>query len=68
MKKMKLLAVMIGLAMLAGTVGITVGCKHMNSDEHGTHAHNYTCPMHPEVMQNSPGKCSKCGMDLVHKD
>lgn len=25
----------------------------------------YTCPMHPEVMQKGPGKCPKCGMDLV---
>ncbi len=27
----------------------------------------YTCPMHPEVKQNQPGKCSKCGMNLVEK-
>lgn len=27
----------------------------------------YVCPMHPEVKQNAPGKCSKCGMDLVPK-
>jgi len=25
----------------------------------------YTCPMHPEVVQAVPGKCPKCGMDLV---
>lgn len=25
----------------------------------------YTCPMHPEVSKNKPGKCSKCGMELV---
>ncbi|OGD71923.1 copper-translocating P-type ATPase [Candidatus Collierbacteria bacterium RIFCSPLOWO2_01_FULL_50_23] len=25
----------------------------------------YTCPMHPEVSKNEPGKCPKCGMDLV---
>ncbi|HMG83324.1 MAG TPA: heavy metal-binding domain-containing protein [Ferruginibacter sp.] len=25
----------------------------------------YTCPMHPEVISNKPGKCPKCGMDLV---
>ena len=24
----------------------------------------YTCPMHPEVRQSSPGKCPKCGMTL----
>jgi len=25
----------------------------------------YTCPMHPEVKSNQPGKCPQCGMDLV---
>jgi Cu+-exporting ATPase len=24
----------------------------------------YTCPMHPEVKQNHPGSCPKCGMAL----
>jgi hypothetical protein len=27
----------------------------------------YTCPMHPEVTSDKPGKCPKCGMDLVEK-
>src|SRR3989344_4000196 len=25
----------------------------------------YTCPMHPEVIQDKPGQCPKCGMTLV---
>jgi hypothetical protein len=25
----------------------------------------YTCVMHPEVVQDHPGKCPKCGMELV---
>jgi manganese oxidase len=25
----------------------------------------YTCPMHPEVVSDSPGQCPKCGMNLV---
>lgn len=25
----------------------------------------YSCPMHPDVTSNKPGKCSKCGMDLT---
>jgi Cu+-exporting ATPase len=24
----------------------------------------YTCPMHPEIIQNGPGTCPKCGMSL----
>jgi hypothetical protein len=27
----------------------------------------YTCPMHPDVTSDKPGKCSKCKMDLVEK-
>jgi P-type Cu2+ transporter len=29
------------------------------------HHQQYTCPMHPEVIKDAPGKCPKCGMDLV---
>lgn len=25
----------------------------------------YLCPMHPGVRQPNPGKCPKCGMDLL---
>jgi hypothetical protein len=25
----------------------------------------YTCPMHPEVISDKPGKCPKCGMTLM---
>lgn len=25
----------------------------------------YTCPMHPEVIKDAPGKCPGCGMDLI---
>lgn len=28
----------------------------------------YACAMHPEVIRSSPGKCPKCGMDLVEKN
>lgn len=28
----------------------------------------YACPMHPEVVQDEPGTCPKCGMDLVAQE
>jgi Cu(I)/Ag(I) efflux system membrane fusion protein len=27
----------------------------------------YVCPMHPQIMQTTPGSCPICGMDLVVK-
>jgi hypothetical protein len=27
----------------------------------------YTCPMHPEIVTDKPGKCPRCGMDLEPK-
>lgn len=46
--------------------------KHDSVNEHnnnsGIKQDYYTCPMHPEIKQDSPGKCPKCGgMDLVRK-
>ena len=35
------------------------------SPEHAADAPTvYTCPMHPEIRQDQPGKCPKCGMTL----
>lgn len=33
--------------------------------EHQHHELKYTCPMHPDVVQDKPGNCPKCGMTLV---
>ncbi len=43
---------------------IVVSCNNQN--EHATHD-QYTCPMHPTVIQDKPGSCPICGMDLVRK-
>jgi hypothetical protein len=49
---------MMGKEMKAGVKG---------KDEKKDNATTYTCPMHPEVKSDTPGKCPKCGMDLVIK-
>ena len=28
----------------------------------------YTCPMHPEIVEDEPGNCPKCGMTLVPRE
>jgi hypothetical protein len=57
----------IALAILIAATGSTASYahnKHPKGKKHAT-AKQYTCPMHPEVVQNKPGKCPKCGMNLV---
>ena len=41
--------------------------KKMKTKKHSM-AMSYTCPMHSEVTSDKPGKCPKCGMDLVEKN
>jgi len=59
-------------------------CQHKDDKEKSDHSHHhmshehhhgsedaeadYTCPMHPDVVQKGPGSCPKCGMFLVPKD
>lgn len=31
-------------------------------------SHTYTCPMHPDIIRDEPGKCPVCGMNLVRKE
>lgn len=34
-------------------------------DQKSTVGQYYFCPMHIDVRQPKPGKCTKCGMDLL---
>ena len=34
----------------------------------GQSSTQYTCPMHPELQQEQPGTCPKCGMQLVPQE
>jgi len=39
--------------------------NHQNeSNDEPVEGGQYTCPMHPEVIENAPGNCPKCGMAL----
>jgi Ni,Fe-hydrogenase III large subunit len=49
---------------MAGMAGMA-GMEHEGHAQTGV---SYSCPMHPEVVQNEPGSCPKCGMTLVAQD
>jgi hypothetical protein len=59
----------LSIAALAGSAALLTGCAHTDSGHQtsGASVHKYTCEMHPEVTSDTPGKCPKCGMDLVQK-
>jgi len=67
------MTMLMALAMTVAVFGVS-GCKsscctpQSKSEPSSTkHAMQYYCPMHPEIVQSSPGKCPKCGMDLSEK-
>jgi Cu(I)/Ag(I) efflux system membrane fusion protein len=41
------------------------GCKAKKMVGLINHDVYYTCSMHPQIMQDRPGKCPICGMDLI---
>jgi Heavy metal binding domain len=67
------LAAMAGIAglPLAGCTGSTqTGTPTQSTNQpaqKNAPAVQYTCSMHPEVLQDKPGDCPKCGMKLVEK-
>ena len=38
--------------------------RRMSNSKGNPETTTYTCPMHPEVTSDKPGKCPKCGMNL----
>ena len=53
--------------LLALLMLFTLGACSHDEAEHTAGDTEYTCPMHPQIVQNEPGTCPICGMDLVPK-
>ena len=70
MKKLILQSFFSIVFALAYTSALQAHCGHCGVTN-DTPAHDgskvkvWTCPMHPEVQMDKPGKCPKCGLDLV---
>lgn len=63
----------IGIAVLVGLLGgyfifgsnNSTQSSHNNHQEEATAGQMWTCSMHPQIMQEEPGDCPICGMDLI---
>ncbi|RXK85648.1 efflux RND transporter periplasmic adaptor subunit [Filimonas effusa] len=70
MKRIYVLGYIVALAMIwAFAAGCGQGkTKDGKRDSIAAVKQTYTCPMHPQVVQQQPGTCPICGMDLVPFD
>jgi membrane fusion protein, copper/silver efflux system len=50
------------LLILLAVLAVSCGQKKSLQEADG---HQYTCPMHPQIIADKPGQCPICGMDLV---
>ena len=56
-------------SILASAPASTGTDASASADDHATPmADTYTCPMHPQIVRDAPGKCPICGMNLVKKE
>jgi Heavy metal binding domain len=65
---MKNVILIISILFASVTTSFAQVAKHNGSyklHHPNNSAKKYTCPMHPEVVRSRPGKCPKCGMQLV---
>lgn len=62
---MKTLSIIAALCCSIFISNVTVAQKNNVKKDTTRITSKYSCPMDPEVTGNQPGKCSKCGMDLV---
>jgi multidrug efflux pump subunit AcrA (membrane-fusion protein) len=48
-------------------MAVEISCTTQENRHASSEVDQYTCPMHPQVLQDKPGTCPICGMDLVKK-
>ena len=67
-KKMKAINILL-TGLLLSTILLTA-CSDKKKEQTTVQAKSdvkYTCPMHPQILEDHPGNCPICGMTLVKK-
>jgi PBP1b-binding outer membrane lipoprotein LpoB len=67
---MKTKSAPVSLTIIVLAVLAFAGCsepEHKGGQNADTAKKQYTCEMHPEVVQDQPGDCPKCHMKLTEK-
>jgi uncharacterized paraquat-inducible protein A len=64
MKTIKILFAIVIALIAAQPVNAQKAKANVQANKPATAINTYTCPMHPDVTSDKPGKCSKCGMNL----
>lgn len=59
--------IFIILLLIVGIYAVSAQVKNPNTkvDSTSKTVEQYSCPMHPEIKSDKPGKCPECGMALV---
>jgi predicted RNA-binding Zn-ribbon protein involved in translation (DUF1610 family) len=71
MKKITLMAIAIlfsGATVFGGNLPVKASSDTSKTKKVKPAEVQYTCGMHPDVISNKPGRCPKCGMELVQRD
>ncbi len=53
------------IAIISLSCLLMISCSKNNEHQHEANVIQYTCPMHPQIIQDAPGNCPICGMELV---
>ncbi len=61
-----IISALVLVLLIAGGYWIYTAFIQKDNEETAA-AEIYTCPMHPQIVQDRPGQCPICGMDLVKK-
>jgi len=62
-----IVGLLVGYLIFSGKTETSTTDEHDHSTEI-TSGEMWTCSMHPQIMQQEPGSCPICGMDLIPAD